>query len=360
MKTHLTVRGSLDTAEVRRWLERPLARLRRQLVRFPDDAVHLRVLVREAEGAPRAEASLSLRLPSHTLAAAEEEHDACTALKEAFQELERLLKKEKARLRRADGWRDAADGFRRELLDRVALESERALNEAETRRLRRDLASVERFVLRELRWFEDIGDLAPGEVDPRDVIDTAFSGAISARQRHPSRLALLGSAARALRSELDRARAAREEVHLEEDVPEVPPAESVSTLGSEIIDYHQPDEDLRMEDVLADLSATPEELEATAELSGLLQDALRNLPSRWGQAFRLALLEGLDESEIAHVLGVDKEAVSAFLAHTHAFLRERIAEAEAETRAPEGRTGRPDPGTMLDGAPAGGPDGRNG
>ena len=330
MKTHLIVRGSVDADEVRRWLERPLARLRRLLVHFPSDAVHLQVLVRENEGAPRAEASLSLRLPSKTLAASEEEPDARKALKEALEELERLLKKEKARLRRAHEWRESADGFRREILDRMALESERELHEAQARRLRRDLASVEHFVLRELRWFEASGDLAPGEIDPRDVIDTAFSGAISTGGRHPSRLVLLASAARALRSELERARTAREEVHLEDDVPEVAPAERVSTLGSEILDYHQPDEDLRMEDVLADLSATPEELEATAELSALVREALRDLPSRWGQAFRLARVEGLDESEIAKVLDVEKEAVSAYLDHTQAFLRERIAKAESE------------------------------
>ena len=54
MEHRRIVKGSmLDSEEARRRIERPLGRLRRRLARLPVDAVHLRILVREANGSFR-------------------------------------------------------------------------------------------------------------------------------------------------------------------------------------------------------------------------------------------------------------------------------------------------------------------
>ena len=68
-------------------------------------------------------------------------------------------------------------------------------------------------------------------------------------------------------SEMKRVKAERERtVHIEEDIPETPPEEEVSTLGDEILDFYQPDEDLKLEDVLPDIEvSTPEEIAAAKE-----------------------------------------------------------------------------------------------
>lgn len=337
MRHHLTVRGSLDAEEVRRWLARPLQRLRRRLVRFPPDAVYLRTHVRDVEGRS-AEAAVTLRLPSATLATHEEGVDAQGALREAYEELERRLEKEKARLRRSRRWRRSTRAFQEELLDRMARQSQRELPISQAEELLRNLQEAERFVRRELRWLEASGELASGEVDPRDVIDTAFLQILARTGGPPTREHLLQGAAAALRAEVDRVRRTRQEIHIEEDAVEAAP-DRVATLGSGILDFYPSEDELRVEDVVAGLGETPEEIETTVELAAALQTALAALPARWRQALLLRQVEQLDDAEVARALDVATEEIRPLLTHARAFLRGRLAE-----------TGLLDPGTANDAA----------
>lgn len=331
MKTQLASRGSVDTDELRGWLARPISRLRRRLVHFPQDAVHLRAVVRHEDG--RAEVALALQLPSNTLAVSEEGADPRAAVTEAFAELERRLEKEEARLRRASAWRGSDEAFQRELIERAARHAPETLSGSETNRLRRDLAATERFVRRELRALEANGDLTWGELDPRDIVDTALECALE--RGAPTREQLLRCASAALRSEVAQARLRRREIHIEEDVPEVPPEREVSTLGSEILDFHQPDEDLRVEDLLAGVGQTPEEIEITAELAEALRDALSALPSSWRQALHLSQIEGFDEAALADALDRAPENVEPLLAQVRAFVRDRLTESGVLDDAPQ-------------------------
>jgi len=70
-----------------------------------------------------------------------------------------------------------------------------------------------------------------------------------------------------LHSEVTRSRTERSQnVHLQEDIPETPPAEAVSTLGEEVLDFCQPDEDLKLEDIFPDEDiATPEDFVVAKE-----------------------------------------------------------------------------------------------
>jgi len=58
-----------------------------------------------------------------------------------------------------------------------------------------------------------------------------------------------------LAAEVKRLRAWRQRTpaRLETDIPDTPPTEWVSSLGDETLEFHEPDEDLKPEDVLADL-----------------------------------------------------------------------------------------------------------
>jgi hypothetical protein len=67
---------------------------------------------------------------------------------------------------------------------------------------------------------------------------------------------LIGLAVERLGAEVKRSKAERAGgVHIEEDIPETPPTEEVSTLGDEIMDFYQPDEDLKLEDIIPDMTA---------------------------------------------------------------------------------------------------------
>ncbi len=117
---------------------------------------------------------------------------------------------------------------------------------------------------RVLRFVESRGDLPPGEVELDDIVDTALVRAydqfLKGRSHEDIRSRLVKFALDEIKAAVKRAKTdPGRAVHTEEDIPETPPTEEVSTLGDEILDFYQPDEDLTMEDVIPDLNVpTPE------------------------------------------------------------------------------------------------------
>jgi DNA-directed RNA polymerase specialized sigma24 family protein len=98
-------------------------------------------------------------------------------------------------------------------------------------------------------------------------------------------------------------------VRLEDDVPETPPEEHVSRLGEEILEFYEPDEDLKIEDVLADLEvATPEEETEARDLQWCVDAALAGLPDQWRELLLLRYVDGLTGAELATAAGKPEAA----------------------------------------------------
>jgi hypothetical protein len=117
------------------------------------------------------------------------------------------------------------------------------------------LDRLHRFVSHEIAYLEAVGDLMPGELTADDVVDTTllrgYRELVKAGVSRDVGGRLLHMAIEQLEAEVHRSKAERAQtIHIEEDVPETPPAERVSTLGDEVLDFHEPDEDLKIEDVL--------------------------------------------------------------------------------------------------------------
>lgn len=71
-----------------------------------------------------------------------------------------------------------------------------------------------------------------------------------------------------LEAEVKRLQSERDSaVHIEEDIPETSPRAEVSTLGEEVLYFYQPDEDLKLEEVIPDIKVpTPEQATEIKEL----------------------------------------------------------------------------------------------
>src|SRR5205823_3867315 len=101
----------------------------------------------------------------------------------------------------------------------------------------------------------------------------------------------------------------RTPVHTEDHVPETPPAEAVSRLGEEILDFYEPDEDLKVEDVLPDLSILdPERQAEREELQWCVSTALAGLPEQWRRALDLSV-DGRSRAELARELSLSEPEV---------------------------------------------------
>ena len=162
--------------------------------------------------------------------------------------------------------------------------------------VRHHLKPLFNFVRREIAYREAIGDLAYGEVGVGEVVDEVLARAAQQAARDGAKrnvrawlikLALDQVKAAVRRSRSERAR----RISIEADVPETPPTQQVSTLGDEILDFYEPDEDWKVADVVRDRDVpTPEQALESRELQQYIGRTLAQLPRAWRLAFTLRYL----------------------------------------------------------------------
>ena len=198
----------------------------------------------------------------------------------------------------------------------------------------RELSRLYEFVRRQLNYFESIGDLVPGELSTEDVIDAVVLSAYHEFVKQPKdrdignwltelAMAHLHRKVKRLKSERNRT------LHVEEDIPETPPVEEVTTLGDEILDFYQPDEDLRLEDIFPETEvSTPEDfVAAKEELLRCVNASLAGMPKEWRRALRLRHTRGLTDAELAEALDKSEPEIERILEYGRQHLRQTLVEA---------------------------------
>jgi RNA polymerase sigma factor (sigma-70 family) len=188
-------------------------------------------------------------------------------------------------------------------------------------------------VRHKIAYYEAVGDLLPGELAPEDVMDAVLLQAYREFVRTPPdgsmRRWLIGLARDHLRSEVKRLKGwrARTAVRTEEDVPETPPTEAVSALGDEILDFHEPDEDLKVEDILPDLEVpTPEDEAARREVQRCVSASLAGTPRAWRLVLTRRYVDGLTGRALAQAVGMLESQVERVLEQATGYLRQRLVE----------------------------------
>lgn len=105
------------------------------------------------------------------------------------------------------------------------------------------------------------------------------------------------------------------------------PRVEVSTLGDEILDFYQPDEDLRVEDIVPDIEVpTPEQIAETRELQRLLRTLLGQMPEEWRRALVLHDILGRSETDVAKIIGKQQSDVGRILERARESLRQNLTE----------------------------------
>ncbi len=199
------------------------------------------------------------------------------------------------------------------------------------KRIQPHLERFNQFVSSEIEYYLATGDLKSDELTPEDVIDAVVLQGSDEYTKNQPILPLdrwlVMLATKYLRKEVRRLQEAREEfVHLEEDIPETPPEEEVVTLGEEILDFYQPDEDLRMEDVVADPTAeTPEQVAESREaVQQFVHQTLTELPRAWRDAFVLTRVQGFSTAEIAEIFDQPEKKVKQNLQQAENALKKKL------------------------------------
>jgi RNA polymerase sigma factor (sigma-70 family) len=275
-------------------------------------------------------------VPGRMLVAQEERHDAEEAVREVFVEIERQLEKHKETLSHSYLYKRPArrEELRRQKAEAVPVEErERDLFSTLAERHLKDLYN---FARREIAYYLATGDLPPGEITSEDVVDATLLQAYREFVKDPTRREirnwLIGLVAEKVEAEVKRWKGERAgSVHIEEDIPEAPPTEEVSTLGDEIMDFYQPDEDQKLEDIIPDMAApTPEQILESRELQRYINRTLATLPRVWHKAFTLHYVEGVPVAEIARMTMRAESEVERHLEYTCEYLRQRLLDAGFE------------------------------
>lgn len=326
MKWHVSFKGFEGGPRVSRMLERFRVKLERQVKMFAEDQVSLRGVIEKHATRMLFRASLLLEVPGRTLVAKEERPEAELALKDAFLELDRQLKKHKALLRREPIWKR-----RERRKDPARAQETGSLPLAERERtvlldvVHANLDKLYGFVRREIAARLASGELFPGHVTAEDIVDAVVLRAARDLHQRPETLPidrwLLKMAIEQVEAEVERLRKTGREARLEDTARR-------RASEDEIYDFYQPDEVLRLEHVVpAPFIPTPEQVAERRELQRYINQTLAQLPKRWRQAFVLHHGEGCSTGETAHLLGMTEADVRQALEHARVFLSQKLAEA---------------------------------
>jgi DNA-directed RNA polymerase specialized sigma24 family protein/ribosome-associated translation inhibitor RaiA len=316
MNVHVTYRLH-KTPAVEKDIQHHIEKLRKRLQVFRPELVHLKGAVEENSAREGITVSLNLRLPSGQMAVQESASTAAAAVKAAFEDLLQQVNKHKDLLRSSHKWRRRGNEASQRRSVEVPFEQTLAavyppVVSAEDVRsyVNVNLSRLERFVEREIYIRESQDLIAPDSVTREEVIDETIAAALGDGQEKPERLALepwlYRLALRALNelSRQDDSNGAA--VHLEESARK----RNVKASDEAELQFHQPDESITKETVIADgRVATPEQIMFSDELMHLIASSLRDAGAGPREAFLLYALEGFGIEEIAAITGLPPEAV---------------------------------------------------
>ncbi len=289
-------------------IEKKRGKLERTAGRAHDASAALRLSARKEGHPPVVTVTLNLALRGGALYAERADPDARTAVDRAADALLESLRAHRAALarehlrRRHTHAEEHLAEARPELAKSATMQDRKAFDA----RLRPLLGTLYTLAVRELRQRQVAGELAPGALDPAEVLDEVVVRAYdSFRQGNmqPPIRAKLAALLNQFLDEIIRERrlepADDPAAHFDDDIPENDPRLEVSTLGDEALEFYQPDEQLHLEDILAGAEVPdPASLLSAREQMRIIHRAIKKLPRLQRQAFLLHA-DGFDDLEIA-------------------------------------------------------------
>ena len=331
MKYEVEFKGHSPGSAIRSLIESRIEHLDRVSRGLRGDTLVLRGVVEQVPAHKQFRVSITFEVPQKTLAAKEEAHDPEAATRGAFQKIEKQLDAYKSSIRGEHWWKRVE---RRRELERRKTGTKR-IGPVEDPQwffplVEPHIGALRNVAGRVLRYVEARGDLPQNALELDDVVDAALVRAYDKFATEPVpeniRSRLIRFALDEIKAAVKRFKTERERtVHIEEDIPETSPTEEVSTLGDEILDFYQPDEDLKVEDVVPDIQMpAPDEIAETEELRRCVRDALSELPRDERRALTLRYIVGLRGNELANSLRKPEEEVRRLLDSAQTRLRQRL------------------------------------
>lgn len=336
MKIHISYKAG-KSPSVEHEFQIQLQKLERRLGVYKPDLVHFHAIVEKESGAGMA-ASLNLRLPTGQMAVHRPAANIQQAVKGAFSDLTAQLTRHQEQLRGAWNWK----GRRRNRGPATAAMPAQVALAGAARSATKDpdvglwinanLARLERLVERELRYRFSIGEIREDQVTREEVVDEVVVCALTAQGESESADGEKPPERRSLESRLYRlalqvisglVKSSADTAPVSLDAPAGVP--NVTGSDENHLQYHQTDDALPEESVVADQSAqTPEEIFANEELMIQFNRGLRGVNLEDREAFVLYALEGCSVEEIARITGQPPERVRNSIHQVREIMRRKM------------------------------------
>src|SRR5215471_9655594 len=343
MNVHVSYRLH-KAPSVEKDVQHQIEKLQKRLQVFRPELVHLKGMVEDVSPREGTSVSLNLRLPSGQMAVNKKAPTAEAAIKTAFEDLLQQLNKHKEILRASHKWQRGRRGnATRQGVPMREVPFEKTLAAVFPPTISSDdvrsyvnanLARLDRFVEREIYFRESQETIAPDSISKEEVIDEAIAAALTEGQEKPERLALEPWLYRQALRALDRLSRSDESngnaVHLEDSARR----RNVKASDEPKLQFHQPDESITGETVIADARiATPEQIVISDELLRMIASALRDLGSGPREAFILHAIEGFTVEEIVAITAQPADRVLEYVSAA----RDHLRKAPALAKQFEGR-----------------------
>lgn len=327
MNVHISYKDR-KTPDIEKDINHMVEKLRKRLQVFRPELVHLKGVVEQNSPREGTTVSLNLRLPSGQMAVQESASTASAAVKAAFDDLLQQIGKHKDLLRNSHKWqRRRVVDFRPQsqtpFEETVAVVQVPTASSDDIRSyVNANLARLERFVERELYFRETADEIIPDSITKDEVVDEAVARALGNGSEKPERLALepwlYRLAMRAIDDLSERSPESLSSVHLEDSARRP----NVRASDEPELQYHQPDETLTEESVIADRrTSTPEDIASSDEMITLVQFALDGASRADRESFILHAIEGFSVEEIVAITDRKPEEVRASIESAREHLR---------------------------------------
>ncbi|KGO32794.1 hypothetical protein JT06_18355 [Desulfobulbus sp. Tol-SR] len=296
------------------------------------------VATKQADGAGEWEIRLRTYLPPKAFLVAQSQADKLEHAIEAA--LANLLEKVESHIARVRRQESSKRRSRRSRLKKLKKQqdalSSGSVNDARSM-IDKLLPKLKRAVKRELTFLRCQGDLPPNYPTIQDVVNEVVAAVIAVwkpgMNSQEAYLRLLKEMHEVLDKEVQASRTFGEMVSLEEQAPIDPTDQAEIMVGEEFYEFWQPDELLRIEDVIAgEASEIPATGTRDDQKVGYTLRLLKDLPIAWRRALMLHELEDIAEEELTRILGVDLPTVSSRITQADHYVRARLMEAGFEAR----------------------------
>ena len=332
MNVHVSYRLH-KTPAVEKETQHQIEKLRKRLQVFRPELIHLKGLIEESSAREGASVSLNLRLPSGQMAVQASASNPSAAVKSAFEDLLQQVNKHKELLRATHKWRRRGNGAPDRRAPRMPFERSLAvvfpatISSDDVRSyVNINLSRLELFVEREVYFREAQERVARGAITKEEVIDETIAAALEEDQEKPERLALEPWLYRLALQAIDRLSRTEESdghaLHLEDSARRP----NVKASDEPELQFHQPDETVTGETVVADIRiSTPEQIMASDEMLRLIASCLRDLGAGPREAFILHAIEGFSVDEIMSITGQSADCVQTSISAARDHLRKTPA-----------------------------------